>query len=64
MKKPTKTEIKKAVLANRGGFREATMSQIMAVWNSLTSETQQEYIDSLKEEGKQDAVSNRPKSEV
>jgi hypothetical protein len=49
--------IRAAVCRNHGGMEQATDSQILTVWQSLTAETQKKYL-SQKEE--KDAVSSRP----
>lgn len=57
--------IRAAILRNRGGLEKATGSQIMLIWNSLTAETQKQYLDSVKEERKDsDAVSNPSKRNI
>jgi len=55
-------KIQAAVCRNRGGLDEATDSQIMIIWNSLSPETQKQYMNSVKEErSEKDAVSNPSK---
>lgn len=57
--------IRAAVCQNRGGLEEASDSQIMLIWNSLSAETQKQYLDSIKEErSEKDAVSNPSKRNV
>ena len=54
--------IKKAVLANHGGFENASDSQIMTLWRSLPEDVQQRYLDGLKKSEKKggtDAVSDK-----
>ena len=41
--------IRKAVLKNRGRLDNASDNEIMIIWNSLTSETQKQYLDSVKD---------------
>lgn len=50
MAKPNKAKIREAVLANRGGFAQATEAQIMTVWNSLDDETRKQYLESVEEQ--------------
>jgi len=50
-------KIKEVVCANRGGLQEASDSQIMIIWNSLTKETQKQYLDSVKERKVDNAIS-------
>ena len=60
-----KTEaIKQAVLANHGGFADASDSQIMALWHSLDSQTQSRYLAELKQKEKPNAVSDKPESKM
>ena len=40
--------IKKAVLANHGGFENATNIQINTLWQSLPPDVQQRYLEGLK----------------
>ncbi len=54
-------DIKKALLKNRGGLEAATDSQLMIIWNSLSVETQVQYIKTVKKE-KEDAGTIRGKS--
>jgi len=51
-------QIKKAVLANRGGFENASNAEIMTIWRMLSPETQKQYLESIKEK-KPDALSNK-----
>ena len=44
---PSKSKIRQAILANRGGHQETSDAGIMTIWNSLNPETQQKYIQSL-----------------
>jgi hypothetical protein len=36
--------IRKAVLKNHGGFKEASDAQIMTIWDSLDETTKQRYL--------------------
>ena len=47
MTRPSKSQIRRAILANRGGHQETSDAGIMTIWNSLNPETQQKYIQSL-----------------
>jgi hypothetical protein len=40
--------IRKAILKHRGGLEEATDGQIMTIWLSLDSTTQQEYLKKVQ----------------
>ena len=39
--------IRKAVTKNRGGFKEATDSQIMIIWGSLDETTKEAYLKTV-----------------
>lgn len=59
-------KIREAVCANRGGLSEATDSQIRIIWDSLTKETQKQYLASIetpekKERRGKDAIGTRTK---
>jgi len=49
------TEIRKAILQNRGGLENATDSQIMMIWNSLDEETRSKYLPGLSEAARKTA---------
>lgn len=40
--------IREAVIANRGGFEEASDGEIMTLWQHLPAETQGKYLESVK----------------
>ena len=48
---------REAICANRASLEEANDEQIRIIWDSLDSETQQQYLDSIKKKEKTDAVS-------
>jgi len=50
-------KIRQAVCKHRGGWESASDAEIRTVWNSLSAEIQQQYLDNLKEKGKDNAVS-------
>ena len=56
--------IRQAILANRGGLKEATDEQIITIFNSLDSETQKQYLSSIEEGKGKDAVSDKTKSNL
>ena len=41
--------IRRAILKYHGGLKEATDSQVMTVWGSLTEETKKQYLQNMKE---------------
>ena len=49
-------KIKASVLKNRGGLSGASDSEIMTIWNSLTPETQKQYLESVKNKEASDAT--------
>jgi len=52
-------KIKAAVLVNRGGFSGASDGEIRIIWNSLSEETQKQYLESVKnKESKSNADGN------
>jgi hypothetical protein len=56
--------IKKAINANRGGYKDATDQKIVMIWRSLPAETQAEYISkSKKAKGKSNAGITRQGSQ-
>jgi len=58
-------KIRQAVCAHRGGWEKASDAEIRAVWNSLSADTQQQYINNLKtEKGKDNAVSTGTEQNV
>jgi len=61
-----KTEIiRQAILMHRGGLKEATDAQLKIIWDSLTAETQKQYLENAKKERKgSNAVSNPSKRKV
>lgn len=42
------SRIKQAILSNRGGFKDATMQQILTIWNALDEQTQHDYLKSQR----------------
>ncbi len=58
MKKRDIKKIRSAIMANHGGFDDATDSQIMSVWQELDLETRTRYLDNLKGK-KNDAIDSR-----
>ena len=40
-------KIKEAIRKNRGGFETASNAQIMVIWQSLSSVTQKQYLESI-----------------
>jgi len=42
-------QIRAAILANRGGFKDASDTEILTVWQSLDEQTQKQYLESIKE---------------
>jgi len=53
-------QISKAIRKHCGGFKNATDVQLMAAWNVLPPEQQQEYLNNIKPKGKTDADPIRP----
>ena len=51
------SKIREAVLANRGGLETASDEQIMIIWQSLSADVQKQYLDSIKEKEKTNAIS-------
>lgn len=43
---------RKAVTANRGGFDDVSDTQILTIWDALSPETQKQYLESIKQTGK------------
>ena len=72
MAKTSKTKIREAILANRGGHEKTSDAGIMTIWNSLGAETQKQYLDSVaerktegggkKSEGKKDSTTKDTKN--
>ena len=64
----SKQEIRRAVLANRGGLEEATDAQVAAIWMSLDTDTQIQYLASIKNQhkkkGKSDAANSGGEKDV
>lgn len=44
--------IRKAIHLNRGGFENADDGQIRTIWRSLSTATQKEYLESVKNQEK------------
>lgn len=53
-------QIRAAILGNRGGFKDASDTEILTVWRSLDEQTQKQYLESIKERKKSDAVGTKP----
>ena len=51
--------IKKAVLQNCGGFENATDAEIIAKWQSLSTDLQIQYFNNIKETGKGKNANNQ-----
>ena len=47
-------KIRQAVTANRGGFDDASDTEILTIWNALSPETQKQYLESTKETKEKD----------
>lgn len=58
MAKKNITKIKEAILKNRGGFETASDSQIMKIWQALSSEVKKQYLETVNLKGKSDADSD------
>ena len=48
MTKPSKSQIRRAILANRGGHKETSDAGIMTIWHSLNTETKEQYLCACK----------------
>ena len=59
-----KKTIRQAVIKNRGGFENATDAQLSTLWNSLPAETQNQYLESVKERKGKNAVSAGTEGDV
>jgi len=60
MKKET---IREAIIKNRGGWENATDSQLATMWSHLSADTQKGYLESIKKE-ESNATSTRTKPDV
>lgn len=57
--------IRRAIIKHRGGLEDATDSQIKQIWDSLSRDTQEQYLQTLeKGRSKKDAVSNTSRRNI
>jgi len=57
--------IRKAIIKHRGGLENASDSQIKQIWDSLSQDTQEQYLQALEKERKaKDAVSDASKRNI
>ena len=56
-------DIREAIIKNRGGWENATDSQLVTLWSHLSADTQTEYLESIKKE-ESNATSARTKPDV
>ncbi len=57
--------IRKAIIKHRGGLENASDSQIKQIWDSLSQDTQEQYLKALEKERKaKDAVSDASRRKI
>lgn len=55
-KNPDMKTIRKAILANRGGYKHCTDAHLAGLWSMLPSHLKQQYLESIQEEPKTKAT--------
>ena len=61
---PDIEDIRKAIRKNRAGFNEASDGEIKKIWCMLPPDTQEQYLSTIKQENKKNAVSNRTRKKI